>query len=147
MLLIVSIKQRKDYGGKKMSRHRSRRRLGDAELEIMQVIWHSDRPLTSSDISKGMERERKWALSTLMTSLARLERKGFVNCDRSTRSNLYTSSIGEEDYRTAEGKDLLVKLFNNSVEEMIISMNELNLIPRDQFGKLRTYIDSIRKEG
>ena len=48
------------------------KKLGEAELEIMQVIWESEPPLTSNYILKELQERRKWQLSTLMTSLSRL---------------------------------------------------------------------------
>ena len=68
-----------------------RRKLGDAELEIRQVIWKSGEAVTSNYILKELQGRRKWQLSTLMTSLSRLCDKEFVTCDRSKGMNLYMS--------------------------------------------------------
>ena len=70
------------------SRHS--KRLGEAELEIMQILWSAQAPLTARQILQQLGDHRTWALSTLMTALSRLGEKGFVRCDRSTRTNLYT---------------------------------------------------------
>ena len=40
------------------------KKLGEAELEIMQVIWNSEPPLTSNYILKELQERRKWQLST-----------------------------------------------------------------------------------
>ena len=61
-----------------------KKNLGEAELEIMQAIWNSEMPVTSNYILKELQGQRKWQLSTLMTSLSRLSDKGFISCDRST---------------------------------------------------------------
>ena len=63
------------------------KRLGDAELEIMMVLWDSSEPVTSTYILGQLKGRRNWALSTLMTTLSRLAEKGFVCCDRSPRTN------------------------------------------------------------
>ena len=89
------------------------KKLGEAELEIMQVVWDSENPVTSNYILKELQGRRKWQLSTLMTSLARLSNKGFINCDRSTGSNLYTSVISENEYKAGASKYFLEKLYNN----------------------------------
>ena len=75
------------------------KKLGEAELEIMQVIWGSEPPVTSNYILKELRGRRSWQLSTLMTSLARLADKGFVTCDRSTGTNLYAPVITENEYK------------------------------------------------
>ena len=49
-----------------------KKNLGEAELEIMQAIWNSEMPVTSNYILKELQGQRKWQLSTLMTSLSRL---------------------------------------------------------------------------
>ena len=49
----------------------AQKKLGEAELEIMQVIWSSENPLTSNYILNELQGRRKWQLSTLMTSLYR----------------------------------------------------------------------------
>ena len=85
----------------------NKKKLGEAELEIMQVIWASESPVTSSYILKELQGRRKWQLSTLMTSLSRLADKGFVNCDRSGGSNLYAPLVPENEYKTQESKSLL----------------------------------------
>ena len=65
--------------------------LGEAEFQIMQVIWLTKEPVSSNYILNELQEKRKWQLSTLMTSLNRLVDKGFLICDRSTGKNLYSS--------------------------------------------------------
>ena len=43
------------------------KKLGEAELEIMQVIWDSETSVTSNFILKELQGRRQWRLSTLMT--------------------------------------------------------------------------------
>ena len=98
------------------------KKLGEAELEIMQVIWNSEVPVTSNYILKELQGRRQWQLSTLMTSLTRLADKGFVCCDRSTGSNLYTSVISENAYKAGASRHFLEKLYNNSIQNMIATL-------------------------
>lgn len=67
--------------------------LGEAELEIMQILWSARQPQTAREILAQLQGKRPWALSTLMTALARLGEKGFVSCDRSTRTTIYTPKV------------------------------------------------------
>jgi predicted transcriptional regulator len=117
-------------------------RLGDAELEIMQVIWQSESPLTSTEISKSLP-YRKWALSTLMTSLARMERKGYVACDRTTRTNMYTALVSEKNYLTEMSEYFIKKLYGNSVIDFIKNMHDNKFVSKDDLSELRSYLDTI----
>lgn len=122
------------------------KKLGEAELEIMQVIWNSENPVTSNYILKELQGRRKWQLSTLMTSLARLSDKGFVNCDRSTGSNLYTSVISENEYKAGASRHFLAKLYNNSIQNMVATLYSDKAIRDSDIEELRSFLDKLEDE-
>ncbi|MDE7268834.1 MAG: BlaI/MecI/CopY family transcriptional regulator [Lachnospiraceae bacterium] len=122
------------------------KKLGEAELEIMQVIWDSENPVTSNYILNELQGRRKWQLSTLMTSLARLADKGFVSCDRSTGSNLYTSIISENEYKTGASKHFLEKVYNNSIQNMIATLYSNKAIKDSDVEELRNFLDQLEDE-
>lgn len=122
------------------------KRLGEAELDIMQVIWGSENPVTSNYILKELQGRRKWQLSTLMTSLTRLSDKGFVSCDRSTGSNLYTAIISENEYKTGASKHFLEKLYNNSIQNMIATLYSNKAIQNSDVEELRKFLDEMEAE-
>lgn len=119
------------------------KKLGDAELEIMLILWEVTEPVTSSYILEHIRDKRKWALSTLMTILARLADKGFVYCDRSTRTNYYTARIGEQEYKTKESSSFLAKLYGNSVQNLVAALYDSKTIDREDLCALRKLIDDI----
>ncbi|MDE7224680.1 MAG: BlaI/MecI/CopY family transcriptional regulator [Acetatifactor sp.] len=116
------------------------KKLGEAELEIMQVIWSSENPVTSNYILQELQGRRKWQLSTLMTSLSRLSDKGFLSCDRSTGTNLYTFIIPENVYKTGVSKNFLEKLYNNSIQNMVASLYENKAIKKTDVEELRRFL-------
>ncbi len=122
------------------------KKLGEAELEIMQVIWGAQSPVTSNYILKELQGRRKWQLSTLMTSLTRLSDKGFVSCDRSTGNNLYTAVIPEGEYKTGASKHFLEKLYNNSIQNMIATLYGNKAIKNSDVQELRRFLDEIEAE-
>lgn len=121
-------------------------KLGEAEVEIMQVLWDSTPPVSSNYILKELQGRRKWQLSTLMTSLSRLEHKGFIVCDRTTGTNLYSAVIPESDYKTKAGKHFLEKLYNNSIRNMVASLYNSNMIKESDLAELRSYLDALERE-
>ena len=122
------------------------KKLGEAELEIMQVIWKNKTPVTSNYILKELQGQRKWQLSTLMTSLTRLSNKGFVSCDRSTGSNLYTFVISENEYKAGASRHFLEKLYNNSIQNMIATLYSDKAIKHSDVAELRRFLDEIEAE-
>lgn len=122
------------------------KKLGEAELEIMQVLWHSGGQVTSGYVQKELQGLRKWPLSTLMTSLSRLADKGFVACDRSTGSNLYTALVPENDYRAREGKRFLEKLYNNSIRELVATLYSNKVLKDSDMQELRNFLDGLEQK-
>lgn len=122
------------------------KKLGEAELEIMQVIWGSEPPVTSNYILKELRGRRSWQLSTLMTSLARLTDKGFVTCDRSTGTNLYAPMIAENDYKAGASRHFLEKLYNNSLQSMIATLYDSKAIKPSDVEELRDFLDQLECE-
>lgn len=120
--------------------------LGEAELEIMQVIWRAEGAVTSNYILDCLRDSRKWRLSTLMTSLSRLSDKGFVDCDRSSGSNLYTARISENDYKARAGRSFLEKVYNNSIRNMVATLYNDRAIKPSDVEELRRFLDSLEAE-
>ena len=89
------------------------KKLGEAELEIMQAIWSEEKAITSVAIRSKLKGLRDWPLSSLMTSLTRLEKKGYVKCTRSEEMNLYSATVSENDYKAGASETFLKKLYNN----------------------------------
>lgn len=121
--------------------------LGDAELEIMQILWSVPTPQTAREILAQLKGRRPWALSTLMSSLARLGEKGFVACDRSTRTNYYTPLIPAKAYQAQEGKSFLARLYNNSLPSLVASLYDSKAVGQAELQELRDFLETLEKGG
>ncbi len=122
------------------------KKLGDAELEIMMVLWSSTQPVTSGYILEQLKEKRSWALSTLMTSLARLSDKEFIFCDRATRSNLYSAIITENEYKAQESKSFLAKLYGNSLQSLVTNLYSNKVIDQADLKELQEYLKDLEEE-
>jgi predicted transcriptional regulator len=71
--------------------------LGELERAVMELIWASDHSLSAYDIIESMP-DRKLASTTILTVLSRLENKGFVTRERTTRPHLYRAEGSREEH-------------------------------------------------
>lgn len=122
--------------------HEGIKRLGDAELEIMQAVWGAGEPVNSAYIQAALAGKRSWALPTTLTALSRLCDKGFLTSEKQGRSNLYTAEISEETYRRSEGKTILAKLYAGSVTGLVASLYDGKSIGDRDMEELRRFLDS-----
>lgn len=119
--------------------------LGEAELQIMQVIWSAKAPVSSNYILKQLQGKRRWQLSTLMTSLSRLTEKGFLVCDKTTGKNLYSAIIYENDYKAQESKSFLEKLYDNSIQNLITTLYSNRMMKDTDINELRKFLDELEE--
>lgn len=119
------------------------KKLSDSEFEIMKILWSRDGAMTSNEILDEMKAQRDWKLASLMTVLARMVDKGYVFCDRSTRTNYYNAVVGEEQYKVEESEQLLDKLFNKSATKLIASLYQGKKFSAEEINELKTYLNSL----
>ena len=122
------------------------KRLGDGELDVMLAVWEAGCPVTGSDILARVKEKREWAMSTLMTVLARLEEKGYLVCDRTTRINCYSALISEEDYKERESRTFLTKMYKGSLPSLVSCLYKGGAINDDDLKELKRFLERNGKE-
>jgi predicted transcriptional regulator len=80
--------------------------LGVLERLLMDLLWSTDRPLTANELRDALldpanSGTKPLATTTVLTVLSRLENKGFVSRDRSSRPHGY-SAVSSRAEHTAE---------------------------------------------
>lgn len=115
------------------------KRLPDAELEIMMVIWEARKSVTSDYIMEKLHKD--WAKPTLLNLLSRLCEREFLDCKKDGRINIYTSKVAQEDYLQAESKNFLQKLYHNSLTSLVASLYSGNGISKDDLEELKQFIE------
>ena len=126
---------------------REMKRLGDAELEIMQAVWHSQGAVQSSYIQQELRERRDWPLPAVLTALKRLVEKGFLSCEKQGRGNWYQALISEEEYQEFEGRSFLSRLYGNSFTGLVAALYKGRAISKEELRDLRRFLDELEKEG
>ncbi len=119
------------------------KKLGDAELEIMLAVWEAGEPIPSSYVQEKLRGRRDWALPSILTSLSRLVDKGFLSCQKRGKSNWYHPLVSEKDYKAAEGRGLIDRLYGGSFTGMVASLCDGRAIDEDDLAQLRRYLDTL----
>jgi predicted transcriptional regulator len=71
-------------------------RLGELERAVMNVLWSSPQSLTAKAIGAAVGADH--AVTTVLTVLSRLERKGVVERERAGRAHSYRAVASREDH-------------------------------------------------
>lgn len=119
------------------------KKLGDAELEIMLAVWGAGAPVPSAYVQEKLRGSRDWTLPAILTSLNRLVDKGFLACEKRGRGNWYRSLIQENEYKTAEGRGIIDRLYGGSFTGMVAALCDGQAIGKDDLAELRQYLDTL----
>ncbi len=115
--------------------------IGDAELEIMKVIWRAKKPITSLDIGQEVA-DRGWKKTTIATFLTRLVEKGALSAEKQGKLYYYTPLISEKKYRKSQTKNLIQTLYNGSVKEFAVSFFKEQTLSDSDIQELRAIFES-----
>ena len=98
-------------------KHSEIKKLPDAELEIMKVVWHNETPIATSEIKRIIDAEgaNQWTQSTMQTLINRLIGKGFLDKGKRGKEYIYTALVSETEYIRLEKEIFLKKMHGNSV--------------------------------
>ncbi len=114
--------------------------LPDGELEIMQIVWQCEPPVSRSRIEDMLNKRKHLAPSTILTFLTRLCERGFLRAERHGRTNLYTPLMSRRDYLAGESRRLLDRLYGGSLSAFAVSLCDSG-ISKEELNALRTLLE------
>ena len=103
--------------------------LSKTELLIMKCVWGTDHPVTATQIQQILLEKYQTELDrrSLGTLMYRLDQKGYVNVDVSTRVNLYTAKVKEEEARKKKGREILKLWYDGSLDQLVSDLYSADL--------------------
>lgn len=121
------------------------KRLPDAELELMMIIWETDEPISRIEIEKRLQSGREVTPSTTLTLLSRLEERGFVRREKRGKLNYYSALVQKEPYLKETGRMMLKKLFGGSLSSFAAALYTDEELSERDLAELQAFIDSRRE--
>jgi predicted transcriptional regulator len=118
--------------------------LGELERSVMEVLWRSDASLSANELRDALAlREeapgRAVATTTVLTVLARLERKGFVSRSREQRPHRYRALLSREEH-TAE---LMHEVLDRSSDRDAALARFVGTVSAGEAATLRRLLDEL----
>ena len=117
------------------------KRLPDGEFTILKVIWQLPNPTTSAHIMEKLGEDNHWKPQTLLTVLARLTEKGFLESVRKGRERQYTAIISEDEYLEVETSDFLKRYSGHSMGGLVKTLFSSNSLSDNELDELRSLLD------
>lgn len=120
-------------------------RLPDSELDIMLVLWSQEPPMSRLEIERIVNQKKTLASTTILTLLSRLEKKQFVAVEKRGKMNYYTPLVSCEEYRQNESRNVLEKLYGNSLKKFVASLYQGKEMNQENIQELSEFLREIEE--
>lgn len=110
----------------------SKRKLPDAEFEIMSEIWKSEPPITTNLLMQKLGEKKTWKVQTLISMLNRLVKRGFLDSEKKGKERHYYPLVTKEHYLKFETEHFVQRFHENSVVSLFNTLyNDKKLKAKD----------------
>jgi BlaI family transcriptional regulator, penicillinase repressor len=120
------------------------RRISDAELHVMEVLWAADEPLTATDVADRIDAERGWTLATVKTMLSRLVAKNALSHREEGRRYLYSPSIERDSYVGSESRRFVDRLFGGRLSPLVARLAEEDSLDEEDIAAIEAILKELK---
>ena len=114
--------------------------MSDSELTLMKIIWENGGTALYIQISKTLtDQGKEWKKNTIITLLSRLAEKGLLKTNKIGHKNKYIAVVSESDYQAAQTQNLMDKLFEGSVEGLVLTLLQKEMLSQNDWEKLNCF--------
>lgn len=125
--------------------NRGNDRLSDAEIEIMKLLWQSEKPLRAGEIVKLLADLRSWKTQTAHVLLGRLCDKGYVSVDKSEYFHKFTPTMTENEYVRQQAESLIKKT-GFPVSRLVAALIDMDNITDEDIDEITEMLEKKRAE-
>src|ERR1700744_1207704 len=115
--------------------------LTGQELEIMKIVWQSDKGVTVRDVYEALLERRKIAYTTVMTMMKILETKGYLKKRRHDRAFVYQPVHAKSHVIGGMIREFIDRVFNGSAEPLLVHLVKSERIREKDLQKIVRMIE------
>ena len=116
------------------------KKLQDAELKVMNVIWR-EQPVKASEVVKILAGQTGWNMNTTYTLIKRCIAKGAL--ERSEPGFVCRALVSKEDVQREETDRLIDRIFDGSADKLFAALLGRKRLSDEEIEKLRAIIGEL----
>ena len=119
--------------------------LGKLQRDVMEIVWERGEA-TVHEVRDALDRERPLAYTTVLTTLQKLERSGWLDHRPEGKSYVYFPTRSREQAGAGSVKQFLKRVFDGNAVAMFQHLIREGDLSEDDLNELREMIEEKRKE-
>ena len=116
-------------------------KISDSEWEVMKIIW-SKEEITANEIIESLNGKQEWKNTTVKSLINRLLNKEAIGFRKNGKEYFYYPLISEEECIKEESQSFLKKVFNGSLNEMVLNLVKSEKLTKDDINELRDILNN-----
>jgi BlaI family penicillinase repressor len=117
--------------------------ISETELEVLRVLWEHG-PGTVRDLDQILRRQRRrWAYTTVLTLLQRLQVKGYVTTDKSELAHVFRAAVTRDDLIKQRLGVLADELCEGIASPLVHALVSGSQFSPDEIEQLRRLVDDV----
>ena len=120
--------------------------LGEAEMEVLQLVWEHGGPVTVADIHEQAAARRKVAYTTIMTIMKKLADKGYLQYEKQGSAYVYRAARPSGEVKHSLLKGILRKVFQGSPVELVESLVRYEHLSEKERAELKDLLEKLEDD-
>lgn len=117
------------------------KKITESELEVMKILWKFGK-CNSLEIIEELEKCTNWNKNTIRTLITRLVEKDAIKIvGQVGKTYIYETNISKEDYQKKESNNFLQKIFNGSINGMLLQFVKQDKLKKEDLQELLDFIE------
>ena len=117
--------------------------MSDAEREVLKVLWDHGALAVRDVVASLAAAGQAWSRSTVITLLQRLEKKGYVESDKSQFAFVFRAAVSREDVMRSRMNDLAGELCDGEALPLVLAFAERHRFSPSELARFRQMIDDL----
>lgn len=122
----------------------ARRVLGELEAAVMELLWREP-GLTVIQVEERLRRRREIAHTTVLTTLDRMHRKGYLTREKQGKAFVYTPSYSREEFEHGLAQEVLGALLGQFAKPALSTFVDLIAADEGRLDELEALIREKRQ--
>src|SRR5215212_5193796 len=119
--------------------------LGDLEADVMSLLWQYPGQ-TVVEVEERLRRKREIAHTTVLTTLDRMHRKGYLTREKQGKAFIYSPRYSRDEFERELAQEVLGALLGGLGESALSTFVELVSEDEEKLDRLEALIKEKREE-
>ncbi len=120
--------------------------ISETELDVMKALWELEAG-TVRQVNKLLRRQgRRWAYTTVLTLLQRLEAKGYAVSDKSGVAHVFRPAMSRDKLLRQRLKDLSNQLCEGTATPLMMALVEAERLTAEEIDQFRQLLDRLESK-